>query len=134
MALALTPDKSFDYVLECDRSLPEEQQTIWHLRALTVAERQRICDGIRVAQARGTDGNVAHILDAIRCGLQGWTNFRDPDGNEAEFVTGRPRQAYIKREAVITDDCLERIPGEYMVEIGQAIIQCSRVEEGDRKN
>lgn len=136
MAIALTPEKRFDYVLKADRELPPEQQTIWHLRALTVNERDKIVGQLTHAAKFGKEGFVAAKADAIRCGLDGWTNFADANGNQAQFEGAAPKgpALWIRRQVVITEGCLELIPYEYWDELADAIIECQHTQEADRKN
>lgn len=135
MAISLTPEKRFDYVLKSDRELPPDQQTIWHLRALTHAERDHIVTQLTNAVQLGKGGYILAKADALRCGLQGWSNYRDPQGNETPFAAGPPRAgSWIRRQAVITDECLDLIPYEDWDELSDALIQCNQMTEADRKN
>ena len=44
MPIALDPKATFTYVLEDDRKLPDEDQTSFTLRGLTVAEEAKVAD------------------------------------------------------------------------------------------
>ena len=46
MPIALDPKATFEYILEDDRALPTEEQTIFTLRGLTVAEEARVADSM----------------------------------------------------------------------------------------
>jgi hypothetical protein len=46
MPIALDPKATFDYVLEDDRSIPKEDQTVFTLRGLTVAEEAKVADSM----------------------------------------------------------------------------------------
>ena len=46
MPIALDPKATFEYVLEDDQSLPKEDQTVFTLRGLTVAEEARVADSM----------------------------------------------------------------------------------------
>lgn len=140
MVLALTPEREFDYILDEERGLDPDRQTVWRLRALSYSERERVLGrvGSNIA-GKAQLGRYAHesIRDALRCGLLGWLNFPDPNtGAEAPFDTVAPggNEAWIKRPAIPTDQTLELIPFEYWPELAQAIIHGSQLQEGDRKN
>lgn len=118
MPIALDPRQEFDYVLQCDRALPVDQQTVFVLRGLTVAEEARIEDSLAVL----ADGGVSmrsgeQKLQILRMGLRGWRNFRRADGTEVPFqkVNGHPGH--------VTDASLDFLAPEWRTELANAITE-----------
>ena len=72
-------------------------------------------------------------IETVRYGLQGWRNFRDPDGGELafaaeqRFVNGRAYQA-------VSDPCLNKLGIRLIRELGQEIKAKSEVTGRDAKN
>lgn len=135
MAIALSPERRFDYVLEAERELPLEQRTIWKLRALTQMERERIVNELTMHKANHR-GGLDTMANALRCGLDGWSNFPDPTGRETPFDGVPPLgvHAWIKRPVILSDAGLDCIPFEYWEELCKAIIGATQLKEADLKN
>jgi hypothetical protein len=124
MPIALNPKSTFAYVLECDRDLPTEEQTIFHLRGLTVSEEASVSDSMILAHGGSNDLTFragTHQLTVLRFGLRGWDNLRDGDGAEVPFeqTKGHPRH--------ITDECLDRLEGRWRQELVNAILERGQV-------
>lgn len=111
-----SPKQTWPYVLFADRRLPREQQTVWKLKHLTLAEEQALLDnwsrdpitGQAVRNAIGSEH-----LTVLRRGLVGWTNLLDADGLAIPFEAGPWGGA--------TDDLLFRIPLMDREELARAI-------------
>lgn len=91
VAFSLT---EFEYVLECDRSLPIDEQTVFLMRPLTVTERAdvetkenalEVADGAKQIFRLLPEHDPARNLKAVRYGLLGWRNFHDKNGKPVEF-------------------------------------------------
>ena len=86
-----SPKQTWNYVLQADRRLPKEKQTVFKLKHLTLAEEQALLDnwsrdpvtGQGVRNAVGSE----HLL-VLRRGLVGWTNLVDGDGLDIKFEPG----------------------------------------------
>jgi len=130
MPIALDPKATFEFVLEDDRSLPEEEQTVFTLRGLTVAEEARVADSM-ISSIPGAEElsfrSGTHQLTVLRFGLRGWRNLPTASGGEVKFdmTRGNPR--------VVTDDCLDRLLARHRSEISAAILERGAVteEEGE---
>jgi hypothetical protein len=126
MPIALDPRATFDYVLQEDRELPEEQQTVFELRSLTVSEEARVADSM-IASVPGQDEmsikSGSYQLQILRCGLRGWRNFKTTAGTDAQFdvTKGNPRH--------VTDECLDRLSSANRTELTNAITEHSSVSE-----
>jgi hypothetical protein len=127
MPIALNPRQEFDYVLECDRTLPPEQQTVFRLRSLTVGEQADLEDSLAVRRGEDLGINVgSQKLRILRLGLVGWSNFRDAAGAEVPFeaIKGHPRH--------VTDVCLDRLDSEWRTELANAITERGRLAPAEK--
>ena len=128
MPIALDPKATFEYVLEDDRSLPTEEQTVFTLRGLTVAEEARVADSM-ISGLPGQDElsfrSGTHQLTGLRYGLRGWSNFKDSEGSAVPFETtnGNPRN--------VKDSSLDRILPAYRTELVNAILERGSVNEAE---
>lgn len=128
MPIALDPKATFTYVLEDDRKLPDEDQTSFTLRGLTVAEEAKVADSM-ISSIPGQEElsfrSGTHQLTVLRHGLRGWSNFHAADGKEVVFDTGRgnPRQ--------VTDDCLDRMLPRHRQELVGAILERGSISEAE---
>ena len=130
MAIAVDPRATFSYVLECDRELPQEQQTTWELRGLTALEEAKIADdlvrqGVADGEVRYSSGS--RVLTILRYGLRGVRGFFDASGAEVPFeeTKGHPRQ--------VADAFLDKLQPAWRIELANAITERGRpsVQEGN---
>lgn len=134
MAIRIDPRKTWEYVLECDRGLSEEQQTYWELRPLTVLEESKLQDMAVTADAesRAVSMNSGRVhLETLRYGLVGCRQFRDQDGTEVPFTSKFNKG--LARE-IVTDDFLSGLHPDWRRELAIAIEQGATLSEEDRKN
>jgi hypothetical protein len=128
MPIALDPKATFEYVLEDDQSLPKEEQTVFTLRGLTVAEEARVADSM-IAGLPGQDElsfrSGTHQLTVLRFGLRGWTGFNDAEGTPVEFsrTTTHPKQ--------VKDISLDRLIPKHRTELVNAILERGSVNEDE---
>lgn len=145
MPIALSISETHDYVLECDRSNPVEEQTVFLIGQLDLGERIRIEDGqadYQFSASKTSDARAdlkinrhARNYQVIRHALRGWRNFRDKDGNEIEFETiAEPTSSRRGTVNVASDRCLKRLSLEWVDELADVIINGSRLTETERKN
>lgn len=113
MAQALDKLLPFDFIIESDRALPADEQTVFRLRPLTAIEYQRAGEHSAVSTAECW----RYVLKSA---LLGWSNFRDSAG-EVKFLSE------------ITAN-LSRLSHEQTGEIANKILESSQVTENDRKN
>jgi|TARA_A100000172_G_scaffold17068_1_gene9347 hypothetical protein len=130
MPIALDPKATFTYVLEDDRSLPEEQRTVFTLRGLTVAEEAKVADSM-ISSIPGQEElsfrSGTHQLTVLRHGLRGWSNFKNAEGIDIPFETARGNPRHV------TDECLDRILPRHRQEIVSVVMERGAVteEEGE---
>lgn len=120
MAIAIVPEKRWPYVLKADRDKPVEQQTTFHLKALSRREMAVVLSTI------GNDKPVHAQQAAMELGIAGWDNYPHPEtGAPIPFETkdGKPDPAN-----------LEWIPFDLWDELSTAIIKRNELTEEDRKN
>lgn len=128
MPIALDPKQTFEFVLQDDLDLPEDQRTSFTLRGLTVSEEATVTDSM-IAATSGVDEfslrTGTHQLTVLRLGLKGWSNFNDAEGKPVAFETikGHPKH--------ITDECLDRILPKHRQEIANAILERGSVTEAE---
>ena len=120
MPIALDPKSTFPYVLKDDRALPEDQQTVFQLRGLTVAEEASVSDSMILAHSGSDEMSFragTHQLTILRYGLRGWDKFNDAAGGEVAFeqTKAHPR--------CVSDACLDRIETKHRAELSGAIME-----------
>lgn len=132
MPIALNPKEPFEYVLRCDRNLPEEQRTVFLLLPLTVAEDFSLQNRIsRQASSVGVAvGDMRREL--LQRGLVGVRNFRAPDGSDVPFDTDASKS--FGGRHVVSDAFLDRLSSLDRTELAEAIQTHNRVSEDERKN
>jgi hypothetical protein len=128
MPIALDPKATFEYILEDDRKIPEEDRTVFKLRGLTVSEEARVADSM-ISSVPGQDElsirSGTHQLTVLRYGLRGWSNFKDSSGNEIPFeVSSRhPRH--------VTDEALDRLSPKHRQELVNAVMERGEVKQSE---
>ncbi len=90
MAIALDPREPYDYVLQSDRDLPKEEQTVFQLCRLSARDAARLDDEQLRGKQRDDGVEVSvlqaqHRLAVLHAGLKGWSNFKRKDSTEVEF-------------------------------------------------
>jgi len=128
MPIALDPKATFTYVLEDDRTLPEEERTVFTLRGLTVAEEARVADSM-ISSIPGQEElsfrSGTHQLTVLRHGLRGWSQFVDGTGKDVPFITGKGSPRFV------TDDCLDRMLPRHRQELVSVILERGAVTEAE---
>ena len=88
MVIAISTADPREFILECDRRLPEAEQTVWLVRYFTVDQHVLLTNLIKAGTKREDWAEM--VLMVLRCGLVGVRNFRDANGVEIVFEeTGR---------------------------------------------
>jgi len=124
MAIAVDPHRSVRYVLKEDRELPEDQQTVFLLRALSARELAQVEDGMSVVTPGG-DVRIATGSQSLRTldlGLTGWENFLTPDGKLVPFDGNAKASNW------------DYLRPSWRRELSNAILDQTRLTEAERKN
>ena len=105
MAIALDPNRTWDYVLEAERDLPASEQTVFKLRALKPAELAEVADSGFIHYRSGTEIRATpakQVLLTLRAGLLGWAGFKKADGSTLEPpASADERIAYLPEDVRI---------------------------------
>lgn len=127
MAIAVDPARTFDYVLQCDRELPKEQQTVFQLKVLTAKELAQIEDNAVVIdkEEKIAVNSGSTVLKTLRVGLQAWENFKDANGNPVMFQ---------RKAGIVCYENFDRLRPEWRRELANAITEQTRLTEDQVKN
>jgi hypothetical protein len=126
--IALDPRQTRNYILEADRELPEDQQTIFKLKDLDEGTLIRLMDSIEVTrgdngEARISSGGMGtRVYTIVQAGLVGWRNLRDGAGNSIPFHKNEVTNK-------IDDDLLARLPWTAKMELANAIEAGAKLTE-----
>lgn len=121
--IATNPKSTWNYVLLEDRALPKEQQTVFHLKHLTLAEEHQTYDGLdRIGGVGlGRRDLGSSYLRSLRAGLSGWSNMPDGQGGFVE-----PKKDAFGQ---ISDESLQRLSLNQRIELARAIENCLEITE-----
>ena len=128
MPVARSVHEVFDYVLQGERGLPVEKQTVFTLRRLSTRHHAR-------AQSL-TDSLPAMWEFVLRAGIAGWRNFADETGQpvECKHEKGEVQVQGITVKEPLAQDCLDLLPFEVTSELLAAITQGNTLTADDVKN
>lgn len=136
MAIAIDPREKFEYILEADRDKPEDEQTVWELRALTFAQRNALEDMPTFTGEKEVAPKMGKMTrETLRAGLAGWRNFKDARGRIIEFECDPCERSVLGRKCKpVLDRCLERIHPSDVVELVNAISEVQRITDEEGKD
>lgn len=112
------------YVLKQDRGLPEDQQTKWHIKPLSVSDTREVHDLLL------SEKPASGLMRAFARGIVGWDNLLD-DGNQLPF-TGRKYPQDSDGLPRCRPEEIERIPVPWQEEIGSVIVVNSELDESEK--
>jgi len=144
MKIRALTTKEIDYVLECQREEPAEEQVVFKLKPLSARQSAVLQDSLKfeysaenVAKMRQDVETMSddtardviskiknlneHLLNTLSVGLVGWSNFKDESDNEVMFSKNM-------------DENLTKIPLEFRMELANQIAQLSTLMDSERKN
>lgn len=121
--IVVSTREEFDYVMEADRDLPKEQQTVFRLRPLSLRESNEIEDLIGLGGGEGFPAGTVHTK-TIKYGLVNWCNLKDQDGVSVGFE---------KKDGLIKDKMLSMFTTAQRTELFNAIWEGATVTPGDSK-
>ncbi len=67
-------------------------------------------------------------------GLKGWTNFKDKNGKDVEFMTIEQTLPRIGKRIVVSEECLSKLTLDWIVELGVQIIIGNKLMEEEKKS
>lgn len=122
-------EKEFEYVLEDERDLPADDQTVWILRRLTWAEKKSLP---RPTTVQTPTGDIRIEFDrqtanerVLNLGLRGWRNLKDGSGGDVAFESNPGSGIPYELLALIEPA---------MNELGNAIVDGATIAKADSKN
>jgi len=123
--IATNPKSTWSYVLIQDRALPKEQQTVFHLKHLTLSEEHQTFDGLDRIGAIGLGRRDlgSSYLRSLRAGLTGWSNMQDGKGGFVEPGKNAFGQ--------LSDESLQRLTLDQRIELARAIENSLGTEEAE---
>lgn len=123
---SVNPNAVIDYVLESDRDLPVEEQTVWELGQLTAEEQQFLQD---LQGATGTQ-----IIMALHLGLRGAKHFFDPAGTPIVFRRDETKRVIVGKKRPWAEPTLTYITPQGRDELAAKITRGVGVEVPEAKN
>lgn len=152
MPIAISPGERFDYVLEREQNLPEDQRTTFHLAVVLGTQRQHFdaathrLAGYRAHIQRGVNVSADDAAElekemlktattAVQACLKGWSNFKDKSGAAVPFAVS-PKPEFIWGEKVQppAPDTLAALRSFDIIELFTAIADHNQITEGEAKN
>ncbi|MFH0907798.1 MAG: hypothetical protein V1929_03420 [bacterium] len=138
MAIAYDPDNFFDYVLERERKLPPDEQTIWHLKTLSAREmaavenswQHKVSADEETPKGKNVSMNMNRgtmIVELLRRGLCGWDNLLDRKGKPVAFIPG-------EKGGFCNAKNIDRVDPTDRHELAGAIEAGGKLDETDVKN
>ena len=124
MVRAINPDAVRAYVLECDRELPEAEQTRFFLRTPTARIRPHLVGYATrmIAVLRSGDEKRGRELgaasnDVLRWGLVGWENLTDGETGEQVECVCEMAVVLGQRVKAPTAESIERLSNAWITEL-----------------
>lgn len=116
-------NKNFDYIIEEEKDVDVEKQTIFKLKKLSARQMAILQSSGNFSKEDGALLNpITFALEACKSGIAGWDNFKDGDGNLVKF---NPRDL---------ESNMEKLPVSVISEIGTKVFTVSMLGESEIKN
>lgn len=120
--------EAFTYIPKADRELPVEQQSRFVLRPLSLAERLRAIDELRVVEHRDVDGVVSEIVHT-RGFQQSGELVRTHLLDAHNFPAGAPERWPADGTRAQQDAYLEQLDEFLILELGNALRERSAMSD-----
>lgn len=131
MVIARSTRENIPYIIESERDLKPEEQTVFKIAVLP----NHIMLVLMEYQQAGKQKQLVEL--ALTAGLRGWDNFPDEGGAETPFAReeGRSRLVHgVKVKDPVKVETLEVIPGSLLVELTNAVIGANQIALDEAKN
>ena len=119
--IILDPNQTIKYILKRDRNKPEEEQTIFYLRAMTASQYDQIIDLGADPKTKPSEVNYK----ILRFGLLNWENLKNQSG---EMIEAKKEGNFIKKES------LDLLPFSVRQELIEQIMELAQLSEEAEKN
>lgn len=129
-------DQHVEYVPQCDRDLPESEQTVLLVKPLSQFEYRRVLAivgenfDLGSLSSKGADC----VFDVARRCIVGWRNFPDESGVELECKREKEQSAFGIRVEMCTEDSLEPFDFTELANVFGFVMNNCQLTEDDRKN
>lgn len=138
MAVFTSRRETFRLILDEDKALPADKQSVFLCRPLTAHQLDNISGMANVA----LDGTSVQIptgnkrLALLKASLVGWSNYVDADGNEIPFERekGRVLVYGVEVDRPPTDATLEWLNLDRFRELAEKIQEANRLSVDDQGN
>lgn len=114
-----------DYISKFDNSEPK---TIWKLGVLSAHAFAYV--GSKVSDPKQS---IEGMIEIVRFGLLGFSNFKDKDGNDVKFTT-QIKDIHSKSHQVVSGNIIDFIPVDIIIELGGKILEITKLSEQVIKN
>lgn len=134
--IAIDPEATIDYSLLSDTG---PDKTVFKLGTIDAFVRAYLDDThINIRKGDTVDINdVAFnhkLLEIVRFGLKGWTNFKDADGKDVPFVTEDIAVPNVGRRMAVSEDSMKHLSFSWVIELAVKINDHNSLKEADLKN
>ena len=116
---------SKDYISKYDT---EEPKTVWKLGVLSSYAFAYV--GSKISDP---SQSVNGMIEIVRIGLLGFSNFKDKDGNDVEFTT-KSKEIGQRSFKIVSDNIINIIPIDIIIELGGEILKITNLTEQEIKN
>lgn len=130
---AVSTKQSVSYVPECDKDLPQGEQTTFLLKQLSPNEEALLDNMFSSVRGDSMDMRIGdQQLFALHMGLVGVENFFDEDGNAIKLEREKGKlHGFVQP---LTNKFLAYIPKDVRSELANEIIGLGRIDEAEAKN
>jgi len=130
---AIIPKETWEYVPDCDKALPENEQTKFILKPMTAAQHALYDDNAaQVVDGKYLVRHGTQNLMLLNFGIESVHNFNDEKGNPIQVERDEHRAFHGVNP--LTEDFLKRIPRPIQVEIAGEIYAGNIIGEEEVKN
>lgn len=125
MITGIDTNAAVDYISKLDNSEPK---TVWKIGVLSAREFAYVS-----AKMLNPETSIDGLIETVRFGLLGFSNFKDKDGSDVQFTT-KTKEIYSQTFAVVSDSIVSIIPIDIMLELGGKILEITKLSEQEIKN
>lgn len=107
MATGIDPNRIDRYILEADRKLPKEKQTVFLLKPLRHSVKSNLIDGQTLEKEGKFANPITFVTLLAQHGIAGWENFRTVEGKEIPFIQEGNKASDESLSSLLFDDLNE---------------------------
>jgi hypothetical protein len=114
-----------DYISKFDCSEPK---TIWRIGVLSAHAFAYV--GSKISDPTKS---LDAMIEIVRFGLLGFSNFKDKDGSDVKFITEN-KDIHSGSYRIVSDNIISLIPVDIVIELGGKILEITKLSEQVIKN